>query len=314
MYIPKDNIEPDIRQKQSYKNKISIISSKEMEIIFGLLPTDNIQKFNHVLSILSNNTLDNYIETTKTDENVTKTPNKNYSTLKGIPICPDFLDVLYSGVTTIPNIYEMKARMRKKEKKTPHITMNIEQFLKYHMQSKLWKSDFISLFYIYTFEKDIKTIIDDTEILTNIGKKDIIMIPSDYLIENNDSFTKCLDRYDIDMENINNIDINELIKLKKILKNETKNKAAYFTLPQKEISSILNMDIENVYQKQISTPSQPEITFSCVENGKTMDLFFKDMVKRSKKNIAQTDINQSIFNMLNTKSPNNTMQLQFSAN
>ncbi|NOQ55880.1 MAG: hypothetical protein GQ477_03680 [Nanohaloarchaea archaeon] len=314
MKKPQTNHHPQVQRN---KTQISQISSAHVSNLFGFTPTGNIRQFNEFFNNLSENTLctSDLEQTNIHTFNPPSNHSKEYTQLDyaynqiithqdeitnpNIQLCPDFLN--QCPITGRINVSEMKAKkIGKNNNRIPSISFNLEQFLKYQIHlADRWDSDFTVVGYLYTLEKDIKTIKDPRYLVKGIKPKNIILIPSDYIIKYCSNFKNALNKFNLDIESIEHDGPNLLNILQtKLQESKYKYNSAYFTIGAQDITDIIsNKTTHKVYQQEIEIPKETirwtdtkginrwlttgdqQIQISCVENGKRLDDFFNSITK-----------------------------------
>ncbi|MCK4808546.1 MAG: hypothetical protein KAS90_02900 [Candidatus Aenigmarchaeota archaeon] len=314
---------------QLYKNWITWVSANHIENIFGFYQTHNVNNFRQFFTDISEGTLCPY---DSNQQNILSFEPANLKSpiLDGIykqithetdilpkrPICPDFLNI--SQACNSINMYEMKAKMQKKGGKISSISMNFEQVIKYGIQTKKWasdlniKSDLMIICYLYTLDKEIGNINSIPEVAEHLHINDIVLIPYDYIKEYNPNFARKIEKFGLDIEKIEQGNTTEINRLKRELKNNTKNNSTFFSISGKEIQAIINQDIPNTYQKTIKSPAEiiktgknnsietqeQDITFTCAENGTKLGEFFREITGNFA-NIKDTGINSGLLKSFN---------------
>ena len=321
---------------QSNKNVISYISSFQVSNLFGLTPTGNIKQFNGFFNDLSEGTL--CTSDLKQTNIHTFNDSPEYAQLNhaynqiithqdeitnpNIQLCPDFLKQCPN--TKRINVYEMKAKM-KTQNKIPSISFNIEQFLKYQIHlADRWDSNFMVVCYLYTLEKDIIKTKEPRHLVKHIQPTDIVLIPSDYIIQYSSNFKNALDKLNLNIKSIEDDGPKLLSDLRTVLKEPRyKYNSAYSTISAQDISDIISdQTTHKVYQQELEIPSETirwtdaigknrwlttkdnQIQISCVENGQNLKDFWKSITQNIPKIETDGGLNKGLSQYLAQKSYN----------
>ncbi|MCK5321825.1 MAG: hypothetical protein KAJ47_01040 [Candidatus Aenigmarchaeota archaeon] len=314
---------------QLYKNWITLVSANHIKNILNFYPTHNIKCFKQFFTDISDGMLCPYppnqqnILSFEPDNFKNSVLNRIYGQITHesdiLPeklICPDFLNVsqAYDSI----NIYEMKAKMQTEGKDIPPISMNFGQVIKYMTQANKWasdlniNSDLMIICYLYTLDTEIRNINSIPEVAKHLHIKDIVLIPYEYIKEYNLNFAKKVEEFKLDIEKIELGDTAEINRLENKIKKNTKNNSAFFTMSSKEIYDIINQKGPNTFQTTLKTPAEviegyktslktPEqdIRITCIENGKRLDTFFKE-ITGSFTDLENIYINNGLLEHLNS--------------